>query len=159
MSQLWGMMRLTCPYGRPVVVMSVACPPAENKSDKRQIKYVEKTCVLPDQESCVPTDQSLPSRPKASKFQVVSKATHGDAFTAAEAERSKREATVGTNISTFQKLPQRNGCETLGYYGPSCDLILDYVITALHWRTRPCCRWAIASSAGTYVQSECESAM
>ena len=49
--------------------------------------------------SCAPADQSLPSRPNASKVQLTSKATHGVAFTVAEAERSKREATVGANIT------------------------------------------------------------
>ena len=89
---------ITCPYGRPVVVMSVACPPAENKLSRREIKYVDRTCLLPAQVSCVPANQSLPSRPNASKFQLMSKAIHGVAFTVAEAERNKREAMVGANI-------------------------------------------------------------
>ena len=60
--------------------------------------YVDEAYLLPDQVSWVPADQSLLSRPKASKFQLMSKATQGDAFTVAEAERSKREAMVGANI-------------------------------------------------------------
>lgn len=100
-----------CPYGRPVAVMSVACPPAVNKSDKGWTMYVDETCLLPDQVSWVPADQSFPSRPNASKFQLVSKATHGVAFTVAEAERSKRETTVGANIIILQKWLQGNGCK------------------------------------------------
>lgn len=64
---------------------------------------VDGTCLLPDQVSWVPANQSLPSRPNASKFQLMSKATHGVAFTVAEAERSKREATVGANIIFLRK--------------------------------------------------------
>ena len=99
-SQSTCMTKIARPYGRPLAVMSVACPPVEKRSDK---DYTICETRLLDQVSWVPADQSLPSRPNASKFQLTSKATHGEAFTVAEAERSKRETMVGASIIFLEK--------------------------------------------------------
>jgi hypothetical protein len=51
----------------------------------------------------------LPFRPKARRFQLASKATHGDARTVAE-DKKKRETRVGKNIvimMTEEKLKRR----------------------------------------------------
>jgi hypothetical protein len=56
--------------------------------------------VLLDQVSWVPAFQSLPFRPKARRFQLASKAMHGDARTVAE-DKKKREARVGKNIVNY----------------------------------------------------------
>jgi len=64
--------------GRPEVVISDALPL--------------------DQEDCAPALKSLPPRSKARRFQLMSKATHGDALTSALEDASKRETRVRVNM-------------------------------------------------------------
>jgi len=85
-------------HGRPVVVMSVAVPFAPKKV-QWEIK-IQRGDVPLAQVSWVPAFQSLLSRPKASKFQVASNATHGDARTAAGETKRVTKVSSEANMAT-----------------------------------------------------------
>lgn len=67
-------------HGRPEAVMSVALPGISNPELSTEANEVEDDAPL-DHLASEDAFQSLPLRSNASKFQLASKTTHGDART------------------------------------------------------------------------------